>query len=212
MMERAEIRGAERHLKGCDPVMAGIVKRVGRCRIDEVQRDSSFEALARTIVFQQLSGKAANTIYGRLLKTLGKRRPNPESILRATDDQLRSAGISRQKMRYLRDLSEKIKTGQLSLRRLPYLDDEGAIEELIQVVGIGRWTAGVYLIFRLGRFDVLPVDDLGLRDSARLEYGLEGLPDAKTLLGIGEPWRPYRSIGSWYLWLARHPDALPGEE
>lgn len=211
MIERSELHKAEGHLKGCDRVMAGLVKVAGRCRIDEVQRDSSFEALARTIVFQQLSGKAADTIYRRLLKVLGRRRPNPRSILDATDDGLRSAGISRQKMRYLRDLAEKVGSKQLSLRRLRYLDDDAVIEELTQVLGIGRWTAEVYLIFRLGRLDVLPVDDLGLRDSARVAYQLDELPDAKTLLRIGEPWRPYRSIGCWYLWLARHPEALPGD-
>ena len=203
MIDRAELRKAERHLKKNDRVVAGLVTAVGRCRLDEMQIERSFAGLTRTIVSQQLSVKAADTIYRRFARLLGRRRPNPKSILSKSTRQLRSVGLSRQKTSYLQDLAQKVHDGSLSLRRLRYMDDEEVIGALTQVKGIGRWTAEVYLLFRLGRLDVMPVDDLGLRDAAQLAYSLKTRPDAKKLLAISEPWRPYRSVGSWYLWMAR---------
>jgi len=200
MVERADLRKAERHLKGADPTMATLVDQVGRCRYDEAQSTASFAALARVIVYQQLSGKAAATIYRRFVKALGRRQPNPASILGTPVETLRAAGLSGQKTAYLIDLAGKVDSGALSLRRLRHLDDEEVITELTRVKGIGRWTAQMYLMFHLGRLDVLPVCDLGIRAGAREAYGLAELPDAATLEGIAEPWRPYRSIGSWYLW------------
>lgn len=200
MVEPSELRKAERYLRRADPDIGAVISKVGRCRLDEAQQPTSFAALARTIVFQQLSGKAANTIYKRVLATLGRRYPNPESILRASHDDLRAAGLSRQKTTYIRDLAAKVADGSVSLRRLRFRDDEEVIAELTKVKGIGRWTAEIYLMFNLGRLDVLPVDDLGIRSGARNLYGLEDLPDAATLRSIGEPWRPYRSVASWYLW------------
>jgi len=200
MVERADLRKAERHLGKADKTMARIVERVGRCRFDEAQSKASFAALARVIVYQQLSGKAAATIYKRFVAALGRRQPNPASILGAPAQALRAAGLSGQKTAYLIDLAEKVDSGALSLRRLRHLDDDEVIAELTQVKGIGRWTAQMYLMFHLGRLDVLPVGDLGIRAGARDAYGLAELPDAATLERVGEPWRPYRSIGSWYLW------------
>ena len=200
MVERADLRKAERHLKRSDATMAMIVEKVGRCRYDEAQSRASFAALARVIVYQQLSGKAAATIYGRFVKALGRRQPNPASILDTPVETLRAAGLSGQKTAYLIDLARKVDSGALSLRRLRHLADEEVITELTQVKGIGRWTAHMYLMFHLGRLDVLPVGDLGIRAGARDAYGLAELPDAATLERLAEPWRPYRSIGSWYLW------------
>jgi len=200
MVERADLRKAERHLKGSDPTMATLVDKVGRCRYDEAQSKASFAALARVIVYQQLSGKAAATIYKRFVATLGRRQPNPASILETPVETLRAAGLSGQKAAYLIDLAEKVDSRALSLRRLRHLDDEKVITELTQVKGIGPWTAQMYLMFHLGRLDVLPVGDLGIRAGARDGYGLAELPDAATLERLAEPWRPYRSIGSWYLW------------
>jgi len=180
--------------------MAAVVARVGRCGLIEAQRKASFAALARAIVFQQLSGKAASTIYKRVVVVLGGRPPNPRSILMASPEDLRAAGLSSQKLSYLQDLAEKVDGGALSLRRLGGLDDEEVAAALTQVKGIGPWTADMYLIFHLGRLDVLPIGDLGVRSAAQAVYGLEELPDADTLRCIGKPWRPYRSVASWYLW------------
>ncbi|MFQ5744048.1 MAG: DNA-3-methyladenine glycosylase family protein [Acidobacteriota bacterium] len=211
MSDGASLRAAERHLKGSDPVMATLVSRIGRCRLDDVQRTRGFEALTEAIVYQQLSMQAAATIHRRFKKVLGGRRPSPEAILACSTGQLRGAGLSRQKIGYLRDLAGKVKNGSLSLRRLPHLDDDEAIAALTRVKGIGRWTAQMYLIFRLGRLDVLPVDDLGVRDSARRLYGLAELPAAPQLERVAEPWRPYRSVACWYLWRARRGGGLQPE-
>ena len=180
--------------------MGAVVERVGRCGLIEARRKASFAALARAIVFQQLSGKAASTIYKRVLLVLDRRQPNPKSILAAAPEDLRAAGLSGQKLSYLRDLAEKVNAGALSLHRLRGLDDDEVSAALTQVKGIGPWTADMYLIFHLGRLDVLPVGDLGVRSGTQAIYGLEELPDADTLRHIAEPWQPYRSIASWYLW------------
>lgn len=180
--------------------MDGIIEAVGRCRYDEAQHRASFAALARSIVFQQLSGKAAGTIYKRFVEVLGRRQPNPRAILDADPETLRGAGLSRQKTAYLIDLATKVDNGDLSLRRLRFLDDEAVIDQLVQVKGVGRWTAQMFLMFHLGRLDVLPTGDLGIRSGFQTAYGLEELPDAKIMEAIGEPWRPFRSVGSWYLW------------
>ncbi len=200
MIEHTDLRRAERHLRRADPSMASVVKRVGPCGLIDAQRKASFAALARAIVFQQLSGKAATTIYKRVLRVLGRRQPNPKSILAAAPDELRGAGLSGQKFSYLQDLAEKVDSGELSLRRLRYLDNEEVSTELTRVKGVGPWTADMYLIFHLGRLDVLPVGDLGVRSGTQAIYELEELPDADTLRRIAEPWRPYRSVASWYLW------------
>jgi len=200
LVERRELNKAVRHLKRSDATMAGLIERQGRCRFDEAQHRASFAALARSIVYQQLSGKAAGTIYGRFTTAIGRRQPNPQSILQADPDTLRGAGLSRQKAAYITDLAHKVDSGTLSLRRLRFLDDEEVVEQLTQVKGVGRWTAQMFLMFHLGRLDVLPVGDLGIRSGFRDAYVLADLPDVATMERIAAPWVPYRSVGSWYLW------------
>lgn len=187
--------------------MARLIDREGRCRYDEAQHQASFAALTRSIVYQQLSGKAAGTIYRRLTAAIGRRQPNPRSILDADPDALRAAGLSRQKVAYIIDLAEKVDSGVVSLRRLRFLHDEEVIGQLTQVQGIGRWTVHMFLMFHLGRLDVLPVGDLGIRSGFRDVYGLGELPDPATMETIAAPWAPYRSIGSWYLWRSQDGEA-----
>ncbi len=189
--------------------MAGIIRNVGRCRLDGARHGASFAALVRSIVYQQLSGKAAGTIHQRFVAAVGRRPPNPRSILDTPVEELRAAGLSRQKTSYVVDLADKVESGALSLRRLRFLDDEEVIGQLTQVKGVGRWTAQMFLMFHLGRLDVLPVGDLGIRSGFRDAYELEDLPDVATMERLAEPWSPYRSVGSWYLW--RSQDAEEGD-
>lgn len=190
--------------------MAGLVRRAGPCRLDELQRRASFEALTRAIVYQQLSGQAAATIYRRFVRALGARRPSPARVLAASPERLREAGLSVRKAEYVRDLAAHVDDGRLSLRRLRHLDDEEVIERLCEVRGIGRWTAQMFLIFHLGRLDVLPVGDLAVRESARIHYGRPPSFAVGELEALGEAWRPYRSVASWYLWQTRRADgAVP---
>ena len=165
--------------------------------------NGSFRSLARAIFFQQLAGPAARAIMNRVLAALGtddERFFTPEQFQPATDEQLRAAGLSRQKMAYLRDLADKFASGQLREDEFGDLDDEEVIGRVSSVKGIGRWTAEMFLIFTLGRPDVLPVDDLGVRRGFQQTYGLADLPKPEEMRGIAEPWRPYRSVGTWYMW------------
>jgi 3-methyladenine DNA glycosylase/8-oxoguanine DNA glycosylase len=177
---------------------------VGRLRLLDSggqRRGDPFTALAEAIVHQQVSMKAAATIFGRLRRALGGRAAlDPGRLLRARPDQLRAAGLSRQKAGYLRDLAEKTLSGALQLERLERMDDEQVIRQLTRVKGIGRWSAEMYLIFRIGRLDVLPTDDLGLRKGAQQLYNLRQLPTAATLGRLARPWVPFRTIATWYLW------------
>jgi DNA-3-methyladenine glycosylase II len=159
--------------------------------------------LSRAIFFQQLAGPAARAILGRVLATLGADEDNwyaPAQLLAASDEQLRAAGLSRQKMVYLRDLADKFASGELSEGVLHEFDDEDIIKRVSAVKGIGRWTGEMFLIFSLGRPDVLPVDDLGVRRGMQIAYGLADLPKPDEMRTIAEPWRPYRSAGTWYMW------------
>lgn len=201
-MEAATLRKAERHLARRDQRMKDLIREVGNCRIDEAQHRASFAALTRSIVYQQLSGKAAGTIYKRFTAAIGRRQPNAGAILATDPDALRAAGLSKQKSAYILDLARKVDAGELSLRRLRHLDDEEVIEQLTQVKGIGRWTAQMFLMFHLGRLDVLPVGDLGIRSGFVQLYELDAAPTVADMEAIAEPWKPYRSIGSWYLWRA----------
>ncbi len=198
MIERLELNKAVRHLKRCDSTMARLIEVVGTCRLDEKQRNVSFAALARSIVSQQLSVQAAKKTYERLTKTLGQ--PKPRSILEADPKMLRGAGLSWQKVSYMIDLATKVDSGTLLLGKLRFLPDEEVVGELTQVKGVGVWTAQMFLIFHLGRLDVLPVGDLGVRNGFRDAYGLNDLPNNETMERIAAPWKPYRSIGAWYLW------------
>lgn len=192
---------AVRHLQQTDPKLAQVIDAVGPCRlaIGSLQ-GTLLSSLAETIVYQQLSGKAAGTIFGRFVSLYpGDRFPTADAILNTPDETLRQAGLSRQKISYLKDLALKI--DQLpTLDDLAEMDDETIIQTLTQVRGIGRWTVQMLLIFDLNRPDVWPVDDLGVRSALQKLYGLETLPTPKATVTLGEPWRPYRSVAAWYLW------------
>jgi len=193
-------RPALSHLRRADPVLGRIIDRVGPYRLETTRAGTHYDALVRSIVFQQLSGKAAGTIHRRFLELYPGRRARAELVLGSTDEGLRGAGLSRQKIGYLRDLSARVADRSLPLAHLGRLPDDAIIEHLVQVKGIGRWTAQMFLMFRLGRPDVLPELDLGVQNAIRLAYGLETRPGPKDVLRIGTPWRPYASVASWYLW------------
>lgn len=197
-------RQAVRSLRRNDPVLAALVAQVGPYTHEPPKMQSPFEVLARAIVYQQLSGKAAATIHGRLKRlTPGRHGFRPATVLTLTDAQLRGAGLSANKSLALRDLAAKTLDGTVpTLPRLRRLGDEEIIERLTTVRGIGRWTVEMLLMFRLGRPDVLPVDDLGVRKGFMQTYGLAALPTKLELSGHAERWRPFRSVASWYLWRA----------
>ncbi len=190
-----------------DPVLGRLIARIGPPRI--ARHRDRFEALARSIVYQQLSGKAAGTIYGRFVQTVNgvgpKRAPLPEDILAAKPAVLRAAGLSRQKTAYLKDLSARVLDGRLPLGRLGRMDDDEVIKRLTEVKGIGRWTAEMFLIFSLARPDVWPVDDLGLRKGVMKAYRMKNLPTPRETMSRGERFRPYRSVATWYFWQSLSP-------
>lgn len=191
-------------LARADRRLAKVIRLAGPFTHRPEKMQSPFEALLRAIVYQQLSGKAAATIYGRLLACLPKRRAEwATAILAADDDTLRAAGMSWAKVAAVKDLSAKTLDGTVpTLARLKKMDDTEVVNHLTQVRGVGPWTVEMLLIFKLGRPDVLPVCDLGVRAGFRLAYGHEALPTPKELIAAGERWRPFRSVASWYLWRA----------
>jgi DNA-3-methyladenine glycosylase II len=194
-----DVAAATRHLSRADPVMRKIVKSVGPCDLRPGSRGDHFTTLLRAIVGQQLSAKAAETIWQRVLVLNGDgKRLRPESVLALSDAQLRGAGMSNAKVAYAKDLAARIVSAELRLNRLGRMDDEAIIELLTSVNGIGRWTVEMFLIFKLGRPDVWPVGDLGIRNAVVRAYGLE--PTKANLQTVAEPWRPWRSVASWYLW------------
>ena len=193
-------RQALAHLRNADPVLAEVIAQVGPYRLETRRAGTHYDALVRSIVFQQLSGKAAGTIHRRFLELYPGKRARAELVLASTEERLRSAGLSRQKIGYLRDLSERVADRSLPLAHLGRLSDDAIIEHLVQVKGIGRWTVQMFLMFRLGRPDVLPELDLGIQNAIRSAYGLTSRPSPKDVLRIGAPWRPYASVASWYLW------------
>jgi DNA-3-methyladenine glycosylase II len=193
------LRRASDHLKRADPVLATIIAAVGPCRLEVERGGGPFASLAEAILYQQITGKAAASIHRRLCALVGRKHPRPQDILAATDEQLREVGLSRQKIRYLRDLSERARDG-LQLARLGRLPDDKVITTLTAVMGIGRWTAEIFLMFRLGRLDILPVDDYGVRKAMQRAYRMRTLPKPDRMRRVAEPWRPYRTVASWYLW------------
>jgi DNA-3-methyladenine glycosylase II len=196
-----ELGRARRVLMRRDPVLRRIIRKYGACGITAGREADIFCGLVEAIVSQQLSTRAAATIYGRLRALMpGGGPPTAEAILPLSDEILRSVGLSRQKASYLRDLSQKVVDGSLHTGSLAGMSDEEVVAELTRIKGIGRWTAEMILIFRLARPDILPVGDLGIVKAVRNAYGLRKTPDARRLLKIGETWRPYRSVASWYLW------------
>lgn len=196
----ASHRPALAHLKRADPILAALIARVGPCRIEQRRTGTHYDALVRAIVYQQLSGKAAGTIHRRFCQLYPNSRPRAELVLASDDTLLRGAGLSRQKTSYLRDLSSRVAEGSLPLAHLGRLSDDSIIEHLVQVKGIGRWTAQMFLMFRLGRPDVLPELDLGIQNAIQRAYGLTKRPMPKEVLSMGERWRPHASVASWYLW------------
>jgi DNA-3-methyladenine glycosylase II len=184
-----------------------LIRQYGPCGLAQAQRADHFSALVRAIAGQQLSTKAAATIYSRLLTLMPQGHPTPAELAALSDEQLRSVGMSRQKSASLRDLSEKVLSGLVNLDALPEMSDDEVIASLVRVKGIGRWSAEMFLMFRLHRPDVLPVGDLGIVNAVQRVYRLRKRPTPERILKLGEAWRPYRSIASWYLW--RSLDNVP---
>ncbi len=205
------MRKAINHLKK-DPVMAAIIARVGPFRLD--RRPATFESMVRAIVFQQLAGAAARTIYQRLQSACeqavaGQDTPRSlyggfgitsESVLALTEDQMRACGLSRQKLSYIRDLAAKTISREVDFTVLPAMSDEEVIAHLTRVKGVGVWSAQMFLIFALGRLDVMPTADLGINMAICRQYGTRKIPKPKQLLKLSEKWKPYRSLACWYLW------------
>jgi DNA-3-methyladenine glycosylase II len=194
-----EYARARRLLARRDPVLRDIMRAHGKCGLGDAQNADPFGALLKAIVSQQLSTKAAKTIYARLVALL-EGEPTPARLAAVSDDDLRAAGLSGQKLKYMRDLGARVHDGSLALHALDGMGDEDVIARLTQVKGIGRWTAEMFLMFRLKRPDVLPVGDLGIVKAVQKAYGLRKTPTPDRLTRIGEAWRPYRSVACWYLW------------
>ena len=206
-MPRLSAKKQREELAASDPKMAALIERVGKIDLATRQKRRSEEpppdpygALLRAIVGQQLSTKAARTIYLRVLDLFGGKTPSPKQLLKVSEEDLRGAGLSGRKVSYIRDLATHVISGELELDRLGDLDDEKVIEEIVAVRGLGRWSAEMFLIFHLERPDVLSGGDLGIRKAVQIEYGLRKMPTPERVLKIGKPWRPHRSLASLYLW------------
>ena len=186
-----------------DPVMARLIDEHHELVKADLKRErpgDAYGALLRSIVGQQLSTKAASTIYGRMLELFGGHAPTPKQLLKADPEKIRAAGLSRPKIAYLRDLAQHVEEGTLELERLPDLPDEEVAAQLTAIKGLGQWTADMFLMFHLGRPDVLPVGDQGIRRAVKVEYRLRKFPDPKRLEKLARPWRPYRTLACLYLW------------
>lgn len=216
------MRRAIDHLKKSDPVMAELIARIGPFRLD--RRPATFEAMVRAIVFQQLAGAAARTIYLRLQiacekavhgqdterSLYGGFGITPESVLALTEEQMRSCGLSRQKLSYIRDLAAKTISREVDFESLPNMTDEEVIAHLTRVKGVGVWSAQMFLIFALGRLDVMPTVDLGINMAICRHYNKRKVPKPKQILKFSEKWKPYRSLACWYLWRSSDkPEAKP---
>jgi DNA-3-methyladenine glycosylase II len=198
---KPDYNAARRHLIKADPKLAAVIKRIGPCGLHAVAPRDPFEALTMSIASQQLSVKAAATIFGRFCDLFPPdRKPTPERVMSLSDDEIRAVGYSRPKVTFIKDLAAHVLDGRLDLKGLRKHSDDDVMTQLVAVKGIGRWTAEIFLMFRLGRLDILPADDLGLMNAVHRAYNLRARPDPKRLRKIGEAWRPYRSIAAWYLW------------
>jgi len=198
-------------LRAADPVMARLIDEHGKVVRRDLRRErpgDAYGALLRSIVGQQLSTQAARTIYGRLTDIFGGHAPTPRQLLSVDPERIRAAGLSRPKVAYLRDLAQHVEEGTLELERLPDLPDEEVTAQLTAIKGLGQWTADMFLMFHLGRPDILPVGDLGIRRAAQIEYRMRKLPDPKRLERVARPWRPYRTLACLYLWSSL--DNAPG--
>lgn len=198
-MSPEEFARARRALMRRDPVLAPVIRKYRHRSLVDAPAIEPFPALVRTITSQQISTKAAATIHGRLVGLM-PRGVTPTSLLALTDEQLRAAGLSRQKTAYLRDLAAKTLSGDLPVHSLHELTDEEVIDAIVKVKGLGRWSAEMFLMFRLRRPDVLPVDDLGIVTAIQRLYGLRKRPKPDRIRKIGEAWRPYRTVACWFLW------------
>lgn len=191
------MRKAINHLKQADPVMASIIEQVGRYQMQH--SDPTFEALIRSIVYQQLNGKAAGTIFGRL--TAAASNPlTPEAVLRLTHEELRAVGLSTQKAKYVHDLAERTNRNEIDFPALQDMDDQQVIDVLTQVKGVGVWTVHMFLMFSLQRPNVLPTGDLGIRNAVKKAYRMRKTPTPADIVKRAKPWHPYCSVASWYLW------------
>jgi DNA-3-methyladenine glycosylase II len=199
-LERDAFEKARRALMRRDPVLAPVIRKYRQRSLVDAPAVDPFPALVRTITAQQISTKAAATIHGRLVGLMPGGVATPEALLALTDDQLRQAGLSRQKTVYLRDLAAKVTSGELPVHTLDSMTDDEVIEAIVKVKGLGRWSAEMFLMFRLRRPDVLPVDDLGIVNAIQRLYKLRKKPKADRIRKIGEAWRPYRTVACWYLW------------
>lgn len=190
-------------LRAADPVMARLVDEHAAVVRRDLKRErpgDAYGALLRSIVGQQLSTKAARTIYGRMTELFEGHAPTPRQLLAIDPEQIRAAGLSYGKVSYLRDLAAHVEDGSLELESLPDLSDEEVTAQLTAIKGLGQWTADMFMMFHLGRPDILPVGDLGIRKAAQLEYRMRKLPDAKRLEKVAKPWRPYRTLACLFLW------------
>jgi len=195
---------ALRHLAAVDPVMRRLIREVGPCRLEHEPWRSPFQSLVQAVAHQQLHATAAGNILARFQKLFPKRRfPRPEDLAKVTDEQLRACGFSFAKIRALRDIAEKTLSGVVpTSRQIVKLSDDEIIERLTAVRGVGRWTVEMLLIFQLGRTDVLPADDFGVRSGFRIAYKKRAMPKPKVLLAFGKKWRPHGTTAAWYLWRA----------
>jgi DNA-3-methyladenine glycosylase II len=192
------MRAAIRHLKKSDPVLGALIQSVGRYGIQFLE--PNFETLVKSIVYQQLSGKVARVILGRLIAAMSDNRLTPENILKLRPAKMRSLGLSRQKIAYIRDLARQTRDGKVVFETLPELPDDEVIEHLTAVKGIGVWTAHMFLIFALRRHNVLPIGDLGIRTAIKKVYSLPALPHPREVEALAKDWHPYCTVASWYLW------------
>jgi DNA-3-methyladenine glycosylase II len=192
---------AQRHLARRDPVLKRLIRRVGPCTLrPDTDR---FLILVRAIISQMISTKAALSVFGRVEALLGAGNVTPAAVAATEEDQLRGAGLSRHKARALRDLAGRVQNGDLTLDRLHELTEDEIVSQLLPVHGIGRWTAEMFLIFGLGRLNVLPVGDLGLRAGVQEHYELDALPGPEALRELARKWEPYRTVATWYMWRSR---------
>jgi DNA-3-methyladenine glycosylase II len=204
-LDADSLERARRLLARRDPLLAPVIRRAGPCAM--LPRGDPYRYLVRSVVHQQITGHAARAIEARLRAAYGGRIPVPAVLRRAHPARLRACGLSRQKGASLRGIAAAFDDGRLDSRRLTRLDDAGVIEAVTTLRGVGEWTAHMMLMFSLGRPDVLPTGDYGIRKGAMILYGLAELPKPKQLEAIAEPWRPWRSVASWYLWRATEAQA-----
>jgi DNA-3-methyladenine glycosylase II len=199
ILNKSLIKKAIRHLNSSDKILSALIAKHGPCTITPAL-DNPFHALTSSIISQQLSAHAARAIKGRLFDLIGTERFTPENILKLSSRQFRTAGLSKAKIEYIQTLASAVKKDEFDLTSFVDLKDEEVISKLITLSGIGRWTAEMFLIFGLGRPDVLSLNDAGLKKGFRITYKLQKTPSEDKMISIGESWRPYRSVASWYLW------------